>query len=228
MAPTQKKNAFRTARRATREMLGLTKSEFLALQRLDSPRKIRTFLYGLRQNFELKGETCNSVRVVLRERRAHCIEGAIVAACALWIHGEPPLLLDLQSVHDFDHVVALYRRNGFWGALSKTNGAVLRSRDPVYRSLRELSLSWLHEYGNKRNERTLRNYSVPFDLRRVKPEVWVTSEKGAWPLVDYLEDARHYPLVPKRFLRNLSRWDPMERQAGDLKQYRKPAARRKK
>ena len=75
----------------------------------------------------------------------------MVAACALWIHGEPPLLLDLQAVHDFDHVVALFRRNGRWGAISKTNGIGLRWRDPVYRSLRELAMSYLHEYYNKRD-----------------------------------------------------------------------------
>ena len=132
-------------------MLGLTRAEFAVLRRLRTPEKIQLFLYGLKQNFERDGETCHSVRVVLRDRRAHCIEGALLAACALWIHGEPPLLLDLQAVRDFDHVVALFRRNGRWGAISKTNGIGLRWRDPVYRSLRELAMSYLHEYYNKRD-----------------------------------------------------------------------------
>jgi len=138
---------------ATREDLGLTKAEFALLRRLDTPAKIQAFLYGLKQNFEPDGDTCNSVRVVLRRRRAHCIEGATLAACALWVHGEPPLLLDLQAVHDFDHVVALFRRKGRWGAISKTNGIGLRWRDPVYRSLRGLAVpgkltrAWLdHEW----------------------------------------------------------------------------------
>ena len=99
-------------RKATRSLLGFTRAEFAILRRLDSPEKIQRFLYGLKQNFEPDGDTCYSVRTVLRQRRAHCIEGATLAACALWIHGEPPLLLDLQAVHDFDHVVAVFRRRG--------------------------------------------------------------------------------------------------------------------
>ena len=150
-------------------MLGLSLGEFAVLQRLRTPEKAQEFLYGLKQNFERKGETCNSVRTVLKERRAHCIEGAMVAACALWIHGEPPLLLDMQAVNDVDHVVTIFRRHGCWGAISKTNGIGLRWRDPVYRSLRELTMSYLHEYFNKRHRITLRTFSLPYDLRRISP-----------------------------------------------------------
>ena len=132
------------------------------------PEKIQRFLYGLRQNFELKGETCNSVRTVLKERRAHCIEGAMLAAAALWVHGEPPLLLDMRAVRDFDHVVALFRRRGHWGAISKTNGIGLRWRDPVYGSLRELAMSYFHEYTNRRDHKTLREYSVPLDRKSTR------------------------------------------------------------
>jgi hypothetical protein len=209
-------------RRATREMLGLTRAEFALLRRLDSPAKIQDFLYRLKQNFEPDGDSCNSVRVVLRKRRAHCIEGAMLAACALWIHGEPPLLLDLQAVHDYDHVVALFRRRGRWGAISKTNGIGLRWRDPVYRSLRELAMSYFHEYYNKRDAKTLRTYSRPFDLRRLKPERWATSEDGAWELVDALEATRHYRLVTRAQARALTRRDPFEREVGNLLQYRRP------
>lgn len=154
-----------------REDLGLTSAEFGVLRRLDSPRRIQDFVYGLNQNFEVGGETCLTVREVLRTRRAHCIEGAMLAACAFWVNGEPPLLLDMRAVHDFDHVVALYRRHGLWGAISKTNGIFLRSRDPVYRDLRELAMSYFHEYANRRNDKTLREYSVPYDLRRMDPRV---------------------------------------------------------
>ena len=206
-------------------MLGLSRTEFASLRRLNSPEKIQAFLYGLKQNFEQRGETCNTVRTVLKERRAHCIEGAITAACALWIHGEPPLLLDLQAVHDFDHVVALYRRNGRWGAISKTNGIGLRWRDPVYRSVRELAMSYLHEYYNKRDRKTLRTYSVPYDLRRMKPQDWVIGEDGAWDLVDNLEAARHYQLMTPAQARSLIRRDPFEREVGNLLQYRRPKKR---
>ncbi len=209
-------------RKATREMLGLSQAEFDTLRRLRTPEKIQAFLYGLKQNFERRGETCNSVRTVLKQRRAHCIEGAMLAACALWIHGEPPLLLDLQAVHDFDHVVALFRRNGRWGAISKTNGIGLRWRDPIYRSLRELSMSYFHEYYNKRDHKTLRTYSVPFDLRRVKPAGWVTAEDGAWDLIDKLEATRHYRLMSRAQARSLIRRDPFEREVGNLLQYRRP------
>jgi hypothetical protein len=206
-------------------MLGLTRGEYATLQRLRTPERIQRFLYGLRQNFERDGETCHSVRVVLRDRRAHCIEGAMTAACALWIHGEPPLLLDLQAVHDFDHVVALFRRHGRWGAISKTNGIGLRWRDPVYRSLRELAMSYLHEYYNKRDHKTLRTYSVPYDLRRMKPADWVTAEDGAWGLVDRLEATRHFRLMTPAQVRSLVRRDPFERDVGNLLQYRRPRRR---
>ena len=212
-------------KKASREMLGLTRAEYATLRRLRTPGKIQAFLYGLKQNFERHGETCNSVRVVLRERRAHCIEGAITAACALWIHGEPPLLLDFQAVRDFDHVVAVFRRNGRWGAISKTNGIGLRWRDPVYRSLRELAMSYLHEYYNKRDHKTLRTYSRPYDLRRLKPKTWATPEDGAWHLVDELEATRHYKLMSPAQARSLSRRDPFEREVGNLLQYKRPKRR---
>src|SRR6185295_2527598 len=137
--------------KVTRATLGLSRGELAVLQRLRTPEKAQEFVYELKQNFEPNGDTCNSIRVVLRTRRAHCIEGAMVAACALWLNGEPPLLLDMQAVHDFDHVIALFRRRGRWGAISKTNGIGLRWRDPIYANLRELSMSYFHEYYNDRD-----------------------------------------------------------------------------
>jgi hypothetical protein len=214
-------SSLRRKRKASREALGLSKAEFAVLRRLRTPEKIQAVLYGLKQNFEMQGETCNSVRTVLRLRRAHCIEGAMLAACALWVHGEPPLLMDLQATRDFDHVVCLFRRNGRWGAISKTNGATLRWRDPVYRTLRELAMSYVHEYYNKRDHKTLRTYSVPFDLRRLEPAEWVTPE-DAWDLVDHLEALRHYDLMEPRHVRTLVRRDPFERKVGALLQYRRP------
>ena len=167
------------------------------------------------------------MRVVLRAKNAHCIEGAMLAAAALWIHGEPPLLMDLRAVHDFDHVVALFRRRGCWGAISKTNGAYLRWRDPVYRSLRELAMTYLHEYSNKREYKSLREYSVPFDLRRVDPAIWASGEKDAWEVGERLEEVRHYWLVTRAQARALTRRDPFERMIGALVQYRKPKKKKK-
>ena len=211
-------------RYARREDLGLTAAEFALLQRLDTPQKIQEFLYGLRQNFEVAGETCRPVRHVLHRRTAHCIEGAMLAACALWVHGEPPLVLDMRAVRDFDHVVALFRRHGRWGAISKTNGIGLRWRDPVYGSLRELAMSYFHEYTNRRDHKTLREYSVPFDLRRVDPRIWVSGDKQAWLVAEELDRLKHFKLVDGRHLPAVTRRDPFERRASSLLQYRRPRA----
>jgi hypothetical protein len=216
-------------RHARRADLGLTPAEFAVLRRLNTPHKIQAFLYGLGQNFELAGDTCRPVRHVLRERKAHCIEGAMLAACALWVHGEPPLLMDMRAVRDFDHVVALFRRHGRWGAISKTNGIGLRWRDPVYGSLRELAMSYFHEYTNRRDHKTLREYSVPFDLRRVDPKIWVAGgekrgSKHAWFVAEALDELRHFTLVDGRHLKAVTRRDPFERRAGALLQYRRPRA----
>src|SRR5687768_15615309 len=211
-------------RYARREDLGLTPAEFAVLRRLDTPQKIQAFLYGLKQNFEVGGDTCRPVRRVLRHRAAHCIEGAMLAACALWVHGEPPLLMDMRAERDFDHVVALFRRHGRWGAISKTNGVFLRGRDPVYGSLRELAMSYFHEYANRRDHKTLREFSVAFDLRRVDPKVWVTGEKSAWFVAEELDRIKHFPLVKGRHLKAVRRRDPFERRAGLLAQFRRPRA----
>ena len=216
-------------RHARREDLGLTPAEFAVLRRLNTPHKIQAFLYGLGQNFELAGDTCRPVRQVLQQRKAHCIEGAMLAACALWVHGDPPLLMDMRAVRDFDHVVALFRRHGRWGAISKTNGIGLRWRDPVYGSLRELAMSYFHEYTNRRDHKTLREYSVPFDLRRVAPKIWVVGgekrgSKHAWIVAEQLDELRHFKLVDGRHLKAVIRRDPFERRAGALLQYRRPRA----
>jgi hypothetical protein len=209
---------------ARMEDLGLTPAEFAVLRRLDTPRKIQQFLYSLQQNFEKGGDTCYSVRTVLERKRAHCIEGALFAACALWVHGEPPLLMDMRAVRDYDHVVALFRRNGLWGAISKTNGIGLRWRDPVYRSLRELAMSYFHEYYNGRAHKTLREYSVPYDLRRMDTSIWVSGTENCWVVGEKLDEIRHFKLVNGRHLKAVTRRDPFERKLAILGQYRKPRA----
>src|SRR6267142_4387208 len=162
---------------ARRQDLGLGARDFDRLARLASPQRIQAFLNAIPINHELEGETVHSVRSVLRNRRAHCIEGAFVAACALWIHGDPPLILHMDcDISDYPHVIAVFRRNRCWGAISKTNGVGLRYRDPVYRTLRELAMSYFHEYFNKRYQKTLRSYSAIVDLRKVDAALWVTNE----------------------------------------------------
>lgn len=211
-------------RRARREDLGLSAAEFALLRRLDTPQKIQAFLTALRQNFEPDGDSCRPVRVVLRSRSAHCIEAAMLAAAALWVHGEPPLLLDLRAEegHDVDHVVALYRRNGCWGTLAKANGPMLRGRDAVYRSLRELAMSYFHEYSNKRGRRTLREYSRPYDLRSLDPARWVSGEQDVWELVDRLDAHPHTRIISARQARSLSRPDAFVHHIAGILQYRRP------
>jgi len=212
-------------RRARRDELGLSKAEFATLRRLSTPDKIQDFLNALPQNFEPDGQTCLSVRSVLEQRRAHCIEGAMLAALALWVHGEPPLLLDLKARRDYDHVVAVFRRGGHWGALSKTNPSVLRYRDPVYRTLRELAMSYFHEYANKRHQKTLRSWAGPFDLRRMDPKLWVSNEKSCWDVGYRLDELRHWPLVTGRQAKLLRLRDSVEREAGKARQHKPPRKR---
>ena len=146
--------------------LGLTPAEHATLVRLTTPERIQAFLNAIPANHEPHGDTVHSVRSVLCHRVAHCIEGALVAACALAIHGEPALVMHLDCApHDNPHVLALFRRRGRWGALSKSNGAWLRYREPVYASLRELAMSYFHEFFDKQGRKTLRAYSRTLDLR---------------------------------------------------------------
>jgi hypothetical protein len=211
-------------RYARQQDLGLSRGEFAVLRRLSSPQKIQAFLNATPTNHELDGETVLSVREVLGQRRAHCIEGAFLAACALWVHGEKPLVMHLDcDSTDYPHVITLFRRGGAWGAISKTNGAPLRHRDPVYRSLRELAMSYFHEYYNKRGRKTLRSYSVSFDMRRLDPALWVTRDGACWEAHDRLAALRHYPLITARQEALLARRDPFERRMGKMVEYPRPA-----
>jgi hypothetical protein len=212
-------------RSARREDLDLTSSEFAILRRLDAPSKIQLFLNAIPANHELGGETILSVRQVLRQRRAHCIEAAFVAACAQWIHGEPPLVMYMDCApSDFPHVVALFRRGACWGAVSKSNSSHLRYRDPIYRSLRELAMSYFHEYFDKLGRKTLRSHSGAFDLRRVDPELWVTSDQACNAAHDHLAGLRRYALISSRQEGLLSRRDPFERETAKRVEYPRPAA----
>lgn len=206
-------------KRLTRAQSGLTAAEYKTLARLTTPIKIQDFLDSLPMNWEKNGDTHMSPRRVLRERKAHCIEGALLAATALWLRGERPLIMNVSSkMHkgDDDHVIALYKRGGRWGAISKTNHATIRFRDPVYRTLRELVLSYFHEWFlNATGEKLLECYSKPLDMRRFGAG-WLTAEKDLWEVADALGGLPHYYLVPKGNWRFVRKADPMERMAGEL------------
>ena len=157
-----------------------------------------------------------SPRRALRENKMHCLEGALVAALCLWLQGEEPLLLDLKAPQDIDHVVALYQRNGYWGAISKTNHAALRFRDPVYKTIRELTLSYFNEYfDNKTRKKTLRSYAGPYNLKRLGIE-WITTEKDLFSLPVILDELPHKEVFPKVNARYLRLADKMELKAGSF------------
>ncbi len=201
---------------------GLTARELKILKKLSTPRKIQDFLDTLPINYEKRGETHMSPRRVLHERRAHCIEGALLAAAALWIHGEEPLLLDLTAApEDDDHVVALFKQNGYWGAISKTNHAVLRFRDPIYKTVRELALSYFHEWFlDESGAKMLRSYSKPLNLKRLGTG-WITAEEDLWHLDEALDSLPHYALVPKENKKHLRPASKVERKAGSLREWSK-------
>ena len=201
--------------------IGLSPSQARTLAKLRAPEAIQDFVTRIPMNFEPDGDTCGSVATTLRRRRAHCIEGALVAACALWMNGERPLLMDMQAEDDDDHVIALFRRGRCWGAISKSNHVWLRWRDPVYRGLRELAMSYFHEYVSGR-AKTLRRYSVPFDLRRFDPRLWATNEDDCWEVAEALDAIRHFPLITPRQAKQLRRRDAMEMRADRMLEFRDP------
>jgi hypothetical protein len=198
-------------------MFDLNPKELRVLKRLRTPQKIQDFLNReIRMNFELDGDTLMSPRRVLRERKAHCLEGAFLAAAALWLHGNEPLLLDVTSTkNDFDHVVALFKKHGRWGAISKTNHAVLRYREPVYRSYGELAMSYFHEYFMYDGKKTMRTYSKPFNLKKFG-YAWVTSEENLWDLGDALDDSPHIQVLTPAIIHSLRKADAIEIKAGKL------------
>ena len=203
--------------------LGLCESSAERLARLTTPEDVQDFVISIPMNFEPDGWTAYSVEGVLRENRAHCIEAALVSACALAMAGRPPLLLDMGAAEgDDDHVIAIFRRGRHWGAISKSNGPYLRFRDPIYRNLKELALSYFSEYV-KDGRKMLRTYSVPLDLRKIDPGLWVTREKSCKEVIDMLTTARHFNLVPRGQEKRLRRVDDIEARAFKLPEYVDPS-----
>ena len=190
---------------------GFSAGDLRTLRGLKTPARIQKFIDELTYQY---ANTAWSPRRVLRERKGHCMEGALVAAAALRVQGHPPLLMDLEGVRDDDHVVALYRERGLWGGIAKSNFAGLRFRAPVYRTLRELAMSYFEHYYNLRGERTLRAYAGPVNLARLDGEGWMTSAEDVWCVPELLIAARHYPLFPHRVARELPRLDRRSFEAG--------------
>lgn len=192
-------------------------AEIRVLRALRTPERVQRFLdQDIGYNKEPDGVTCRSPRRVLRHGIAHCMEGALLAAAALRVLGYPPLLMDLEAVRDDDHVLAVFRKGSHWGAIAKSNYSGLRYREPVYRSLRELAMSYFEHYYNLQGEKTLRNYSRPVNLKRFDSIHWMTSEEDVWAIPEYLVVIPHIPLLAPGMDRKLARMDPRLFAAGRL------------
>ncbi len=181
-----------------------TKRELALFKKLNTPIKIQIYLNKLAYDSE---PGTASPRLVMKEKKANCFEGALFAAAALRRIGHPPLLVDIRAVNDDDHVLAVFRRNGAWGCVAKSNFTVLRFREPVYRTIRELMMSYFDVFYNSIGEKTLREYSGPFDLRRFDKDAWMTTDRDVSFIGDALDRARHYMVVTTGQIRNLERAD---------------------
>ena len=195
---------------------GFNRGERAVYRRLTSPEKIQRFLDELGYNKEPDGPTCRSPRRVLQDGLAHCMEGALMAAAALRVLGRPPLLIDLEAVRDDDHVLAVFRQRRHWGALAKSNYAGLRFREPVYRTLRELVMSYFEHYFNLAGEKTLRRYSRPVNLKRFDRIGWMTSQEDLWAIPEYLTTISHTSLLTTELERSLGRVDERLMAAGQV------------
>src|SRR5213595_3829952 len=193
-----------TSMRSRSRINGFSPLELRKLRALKTPARVQSFLDSLPYHL---ADTAWSPRIVLREKTAHCLEGAIFAAAALRVLGFPPLLVDLEADQDTDHVLAVFKLRGHWGALAKSNFAGCRYREPVYRTLRELALSYFNVYFNLRGERTLRRYSRPVNLTRFDRQCWMTSEKDIWFIAEYLCDIPHISLLTPAMEKHLTRVD---------------------
>jgi hypothetical protein len=203
-------------------MLGFNEKEVQILKSLNTPKKIQDFLDRIPINFEEEGDTCMSPRMVLRKWKAHCAEGALLAAAALRINGEKPLIVDLEATRqDLDHIICVFKRNGKWGSISKTNHAVLRYREPVYKSIRELVMSFFHEYFDDNGKKNLRRYSLPVDLSRFDYLNWMTSEEDTWFIIDHLQKVKHFSILTRSQIARLRKADKIEIKIGKVTEWKK-------
>ena len=203
-------------------MVGVfSKKEKALLQKINTPAKVQDFLNSLQFNFEKGGETLKSPLLTLREGSAHCFEGALFGAYALSLLGFPPLVLHLKSTaDDYDHVIAPFKIDGLWGALSKTNHAVLRYREPIYKNIRELVMSYFHEYFLDDGRKTLRQYSLLLNLN-IFGKKWITDEVDLWYIDKKLDDIKHHDILPKSTIKKLRKADKIEIKTGEIVEYQK-------
>jgi hypothetical protein len=200
----------------------LSPAERAVFQKLSTPNKIQDYLDALPQNFShSRGSILRSPRRIIKEGRAYCIEGAIFAAASLAYHGREPLIMDMRAIKgDVDHVIAPFKQNGLWGAISKTNYSVLKWRDPIYKSIRELAMSYFHEYFLDNGTKSFKDYSLPFNLKKFKPEDWVTTLEPLEDIAVMLDEAPHFPTAPASLLKKTRRASRAEIEASDVREWK--------
>ncbi|HEY4513497.1 MAG TPA: hypothetical protein VJH06_03220 [Candidatus Paceibacterota bacterium] len=202
-------------------MHGFNKKENALLRKLNTPAKVQDYLNGLKFNFEKNGDTLKSPLFTLRAGNAHCLEGALLGAYILSRHGFNPYLLCLKSSKkDFDHVIVPFKIGNLWGALSKTNHSVLRYREPVYKTLRELAMSYFHEYFLNDGTKTLRQYSVLLNLNDFE-NGWEVMEGDLWGVDEELDKIKHYNILQNDKIRKLRKADKVEIEAGEIVEWKK-------
>lgn len=207
----------------------LTPAERRLFSRLDSPQKIQDFLDKMPANFEPDGDTARSPRSMLKARVAHCSEAAVFAAAVLIYHGKRAWLMDLRALpSDHDHIVTLFKQRGLWGAISKTNHAILRWRDPIYRSARELAMTYAHEYCLPGGKKSLLEFSRPFSLTRYPPARWVVPPHDLDWLLYALDLAPHIAVAPAHAMRNRRRSAKVELRAQEVLEFPRPRPAKKK
>jgi hypothetical protein len=205
----------------------LTPAERRVFARLNTPQKIQTFIEKMPPNFELKGDTALSPRSMLKAKNCHCAEAAVFAAAAIAYHGKPAWLMDIRALpSDSDHIVTLFKERGLWGAISKTNHAVLRWRDPIYRSPRELAMTYAHEYNLNGGKKSMLSFSRPFSLSRYAPQRWVVSADDLDWLLYELDLSPHEPVAPPHALRKRRRMTRVELKSQDVTEWPVPRSRR--
>jgi len=211
------------------DSFGLTTEELKILKSLNTPRKIQDFLDDLKINFEENGkDTCQSPRQVLKSKKAHCIEAAIFAAATLYLNGFKPLIMDFETIpKDEDHVVALFKQNNCWGAISKTNHSILRYRDPIYKTPRELAMSYFHEYFLFSNgKKTMRAFSSPINLKIFNKNNWMSTNKEVWFIPEYLTNVKHNNILTKKQIKSLRPADKITIKAAMLTDFKDPLKRK--
>lgn len=192
----------------------LTGAERRIIGRLDSPARVQSFLDALAYSAE---DRYRCPLQVLRDRTGQCFDGALFAASMLRRFGHPPLILNLlPDERDDDHVLALYRVKGHWGAVAKSNFSGLRSREPIHRTLRELVLTYFEQYYNLAREKTLRGYTLPLDLRTFDGDPWMTSDVPLERIAGRLDEVRRVYVLRDVMIAALSPVDERSYRAGLL------------